>query len=612
MTLSNTAPMQSTISDAVRFHGRNLSSKQRAAPVLAVPHLVAIAMAAMLFAEVARAQDAKSDKPNAAAAATVSLTTIHDEKLRAEVVAIQDGKLVLKTEPPRSIPLDELDRVDFDKATTKSALGALGKPSASPLAKLLGKAAPRELAAKWLGQDNQDFAQSGGGEGASGIQDMHIQLTGIPAGRSVLQVVVEQAQSVWRMEPSGTSNWKLIVQRKAGGDTADLYAEPSKGDRNGGEFKITLAFDNGTTATTSVKATSSTNHELKVGVGAPAAAPASNATAAPASGDALGIIVHLEGLGELSGKLEALGQESLRLGTASAGVVEVPLLAARGVWFQSTGEQAGGAKAKELFATRLSAPGNDDTALVRGEDQSITEIAGQILQLKDQKLQFKFEGEMRSIKIERVVGLVFAAHAKSTASDRPYQVFELAGGNRISGSWTGFADGALDVQAAWGGKLKVPAAKVASIVFRNGKLVYLSDLEPTSVEEVPYFDRTMPYQKDKNLLGEPLKLKGKEHRKGLAVHSRSVLNYALEGKYVQFKSLVGFDDSVPAKGRVVCRVLADGKQIFSEADLRASGNPKPVELDVKGAKLLTLEVDFGEDENICDRVIWADARLYRE
>ena len=249
---------------------------------------------------------------------------------------------------------------------------------------------------------------------------------------------------------------------------------------------------------------------------------------------------------------------------------------------------------------------------MRGEDQSITEISGQILQLKDQKLQFKYEGEARSIKIERVTGLIFAAHPKSAASDRPYQVFELVGGNRLSGSWAGFADGALDVQAAWGGKLRVPAAKVASIAFRNGKLVYLSDLAPVSVEEVSYFDRAMPYQRDKNLLGDPLKIKGKEHRKGLAVHSRSVLNYALEGKYAQFKSLVGFDDSVPAKGRVVCRVLADGKPIFSEADLRADAQPKPVELDVKGVQQLTLEIDFGEDENICDRVIWADARLYRE
>jgi NPCBM/NEW2 domain len=600
--MSSAANCNTSISGATRFHRSRLNAAMLAAVVLVAP----------LSAHPVRAQGAKVDKPHAVPPCAVSLTTIHDEKLRAELVAITDGKLLLKTEPPRAIPLDELDRVEFDKARASSALIALGKPVASPLAQLFGKAAPRALTAKWLGQDNHDFAQPGPSEGGNGIQDIHIQLTGIPSNRSVLQVVVEQAQSSWRMDPSGTPNWRLIVQRKGGADTADLYAEPSQGDRNGGEFKITLAFDNGTTATTSVKATSSTNPELKVASGSAAANATSDAP--PANVDALAIVVHLEGLGELSGRLEALGQESLRLSTATAGVVEVPLLATRGVWFQSAGGQgvSGGSKAKERFAARLNSPGDEDAALVRGEDQSVTEIAGQILQLKEQKLQFKYEGESRSINIARVVGLVFAAHAKSAPTDRPYQVFELVGGNRLSGSWTGFADGALEVQAAWGGELKIPAAKVASIVFRNGKLVYLSDLEPLSVEEVPYFDRAMPYQRDKNLLGEPLKLKGKEHRKGLAVHSRSVLNYALEGKYVQFKSLVGFDDSVPARGRVVCRVLADGKPIFSEADLRADAKPKSVELDVKGVRQLTLEIDFGEDENICDRVIWADARLYRE
>ncbi len=320
------------------------------------------------------------------------------------------------------------------------------------------------------------------------------------------------------------------------------------------------------------------------------------------------MVVYLEDGGQLSGKLEALGKESLRLATPSGGSIEIPLLAVRGVWFQATGP----GKAREQFDQRLKTPGNEDAALVRAEDQTATEIAGQIIELRDQKLQFKYEGETRSINIARMAGLVFAAHAKTAANDRPYQVFELANGDRVQGVWTALADGAVEVQLGWGAKFKAPLTSLASIAFRNGKLVYVSDLSPSSVEEVAYFDRAMPYQRDKNLLGEPLKMKGQQHRKGLAVHSRSVLNYALDGKYAQFKSLLGFDESVPARGRVVCRVLGDGKELFLDKDLRADAKPRPLELDVKGVKQLTLEIDFGEDENICDRVIWADARLFRE
>ena len=46
-------------------------------------------------------------------------------------------------------------------------------------------------------------------------------------------------------------------------------------------------------------------------------------------------------------------------------------------------------------------------------------------------------------------------------------------------------------------------------------------------------------------------------------------------------------------------------------DFRSGEKPVPVEVPVKGAKQLRLEVDFGEDEDVGDRVIWANARLYR-
>ena len=92
----------------------------------------------------------------------------------------------------------------------------------------------------------------------------------------------------------------------------------------------------------------------------------------------------------------------------------------------------------------------------------------------------------------------------------------------------------------------------------------------------------------------------------------AVLTYAIDRKYAKLKATVGFDESVPKRGRVACRVLGDGRELFAEPDLRADAEPKAIELDVKGVAQLTLEIDFGEDENICDRVIWAGARLYRE
>ena len=43
-------------------------------------------------------------------------------------------------------------------------------------------------------------------------------------------------------------------------------------------------------------------------------------------------------------------------------------------------------------------------------------------------------------------------------------------------------------------------------------MTYLSDLEPSKVEETPFFGLRLPWRRDVNLLGEPLKMDGQAYR----------------------------------------------------------------------------------------------------
>jgi NPCBM/NEW2 domain len=509
------------------------------------------------------------------AAALPRVTTIHEEQISAAPLRIAEGNLLLASEPARQIPLDELSSIDFGNAAV--------------------------LVARWLGQDNHDLAQAKTSEGASGIQDLHIQLSGLIRNRPIKQIVLSQGFLIWKSDASKGTNWKLVVEHTSGSGTAELYAEPPKPDSKDRVFKVTVTYDEGSPASAEIKAATATDNALKV-VANEGKAPVPTA-AGPAA-----VVVHLEDGGELSGQLEALAKESLRLKAATEASIDIPLLRVRGLWFES----AGAGKAQASFAERLKAPTAEDAAFVRAQDQSVAEIAGEAQEISEQKLKFNYQGDTRAINVARLVGLVFAAHPPLPATDRPYQVFKLAGGDRVSGTWTGLADGVLDLQLPWDTHLWLPVAAVSGIEFRNGKLAYLSDIEPASVEEVAYFDRALAYRRDRSLVGDPLKLKGTEYRKGLAVHSRTVLTYTIDRKYAKFKAIVGFDDTVAKRGRVACRVLGDGRELFAEHDLRADQEPKPLEIDVAGVNQLALEIDFGEDENICDRVIWAGARLYRE
>ena len=518
---------------------------------------------------------AHGKEPKPAAPPLPTVITIHEEQVSAAPVSIDDGKLVLKTDPQRAIPLDELAKVDFGNAPA--------------------------LTARWIGQDNHDVAQAKSEAGANGIQDIHVQLSGLVRHRPIKQLILSQGLYLWKSDTGKSKNWKLVVEHAAGSGIADLYAEPLKADRNGELFKVTVIYEDGAKVSAEVKASTATDNELKVVADAgKAAVPVAVGTPA--------VVVHFVDGGELSGELDDLSKESLRLKAGSDSTLEIPLLVVRALSFASATD----ADAQSRFQERLKAPGTDDSALVRAQDQSVTEIAGQAQEIREGKLRFAYQGQTRSINVARLVGLVFAAHPPAASKDEAYQLFQLANGDRISGQWKSLANDALELQMPWGAKLSLPAKSVAAVEFRNGKLLYLSDIEPAAVEEVSYFERGIPYRRDRSLAGEPLKLQGKDYRKGLAVHSRTILSYAIDAKYATFNAVVGFDEAVPKRGRVACRVLGDGRELFAEPDLRADRDPKSLALDVAGVRQLILEVDFGEDENICDRVIWAGARLYRE
>lgn len=505
--------------------------------------------------------------------------TIEGERIAGRPTAIEDGQLVLPTEPARRISLQDLDRLELVGTTT--------------------------LEAQWVGQDNHDSVQASGTPGPDTVQDIHVRLSGLAYGAAVRQVVVAchnpVHRGVWRFDTSRTPNWKVDLVQVEGTDVADIYFQPDTIDSFEQDYTITVSYLDGRTGRVKVHATTHTSDQAKV--------VAADATAASTESAAAQVMVHgLDGL-LVRGKLLAIQEDALLVEATWTAEVRIPLDQVLGIAFLSHSS----ADAKERFQKALAAPAAEDTAIVAGRDQALSQILGTVEGLNEGKLKFNFDGETRSMNQARVAGLVFAARSEPPAKrNQPYQVFQLATGDRLLGTWTGLSDGKVSLTSLWGSPIEVPESAVAQIVFRNGKVVYLSDLEPSSVEEAGYFGRTMPYKRDQALTGGPLKIKGNSFRKGLAVHSRSVLKYTLDGPYVSLKAVLGFDESASGRGRVICRILGDGKELLSEPDLRGTTEAKTIEIPLANVKELTLVVDFGEAEDVGDRVIWGDARLYRD
>jgi hypothetical protein len=504
----------------------------------------------------------------AAKPAAIAVTTVEDKNGSADEAEFKDGVLTVKAMPPLAVPLDELQNVLFHRDVP--------------------------FAAEWVGQENRDFVQVGAATGANGIQDVHVRVSGL-ADKPVKQVQVlrRSPPRVWRRDIAQSPHWLLHFDRIGQADAADIYFEPPTEDLSDVELELLVTYEDNATANAKVKATGHTSDQAKFDASAPAAIRR--------------VIVRLDGGDSLNGQIHDGDPEELTLQCAWPQPFAVPLVQVRGLSFDGAS-----AEAKARYDELIAKPTDEDVVLAAGREGGITEISGRLQGISPAGLKLLFDGQTRNIKLERVQGVVLAAHPAVPWTKGAFQVFRLRSGDSLSGLWTGLTADQFEMKTPWGKTVQLPRATAAEITGRNGKLVPLSELTPVNVEQTAYFDRLMPWVRDAAWNGRPLKMDSKTYTKGLAVHSRCVLTYALDGQFATFKTLVGFEDEAGMRGRVKCRVVADGKELFTKPDLRPSDKPQTIEAPIVGVKELILEVDFGEDEDVADRIIWANPRLYRE
>jgi hypothetical protein len=173
-------------------------------------------------------------------------------------------------------------------------------------------------------------------------------------------------------------------------------------------------------------------------------------------------------------------------------------------------------------------------------------------------------------------------------------------------------DGGLQGQAAFGANVEFRLADVVSLQFRGGRAVFLSDVKPAEYRFTPYLTTHWELQRDRNVAGGPLRLRGVEYPKGLGMHSKSEVRYHLEGKFRRFQAIAGLDDAAGDKGSVTFIVEVDGRRVFESTPQTLRDPVLEIgPLDVSGAERLTLIVDYGDFGNIQDHANWCNPLLVR-
>jgi hypothetical protein len=431
----------------------------------------------------------------------------------------------------------------------------------------------------------------------NGIRDLCLSLSGLREVK-IKQITVscqtDKGPAGWRIDTSDSHDAPLVVRRTGTELVADIFIEPPPADCFQKDFTIAVMYEDNQAANATAKAEQHTDPKRAVDPKEPLSPP-------------LDATLYLVGDEKLCGKFDGIGQDRLRLTTSWRDHLEVPLDRITGIHFGLLDRK----ESRESFANRLKARSSEDLLLAQTRNGEVIAIGGIVEETDGDRLHFRYQGRSRSLPLTQVEGLVLASRPESKEREELLPTFHLPGEVAVSGRWKDLDTSTWKIEAPWGQELHLPAAEILSVGFRGGKMTYLCDLIPSKVEETPFFGHRLPWRRNVSLTGGPLILNGRTYTRGVAVHSRCVLTYDLEGAYSTFEALVGFDDASKGKGRVDCRVFADGIELYANPDLRADQPPVKLALSVAKVDQLRLHVDFGRGQDTGDRVIWANARLQR-
>jgi hypothetical protein len=271
-----------------------------------------------------------------------------------------------------------------------------------------------------------------------------------------------------------------------------------------------------------------------------------------------------------------------------------------------------------------------DILVVTKKDSVETEmLSGVINVVGQEKVLFTWEGDTIPVKRAKIAGLGFYQAGTQEVAE-PTCWLVLTSGARLAASKIDQQGSKLQVTTVTGLDVTVPFDEVASADYSVGKLSYISDMEPLISKWTPLVELPVAAESIRNhgaprrnisFGGSPLTLlwpadaaSGSErfqnYNKGLALRSRSELEYRLPKSMRRFVATAGIDPEMVGQGNVLLTIETDGEVAFSET-ISGDQPPKEIDIDIINKQRLRIIVDYGENLDLGDLLHLVEARLVK-
>jgi hypothetical protein len=315
------------------------------------------------------------------------------------------------------------------------------------------------------------------------------------------------------------------------------------------------------------------------------------------------VLVQLVNGSQIRGERVRLEDETLELRTIF-GPQQIPLKLLRGVVWKSTPGVEQLLRQPETVS---------DSAVVQTEEGERT-IQGMIEGISGDQLSIQFQNQSRKIALNRLNAIVMADLGWELSADR-IAVVNLIDGSIGSGKLLEVAEGTLQLEIDSEVRWSIPWNQVSEISFRSDRLVFLSDLDPVSVQQQTIFVLQRPWQRDRSISGNRLVLRNPqqelvEFNRGLGTQAFTRLDFANSNDYRRFLATVGIAAETNGKGDCLMVVQGDGRELWSQR-LRGSDPPREIDVDITGMRTVSLIVYPGEEYDLADHANWCDARFIK-
>ncbi len=217
------------------------------------------------------------------------------------------------------------------------------------------------------------------------------------------------------------------------------------------------------------------------------------------------------------------------------------------------------------------------------------------------------DGETRRLPQDRLAALMFNNRFEGNIPPTLCRVADIHG-NRLNVQKATLSDGTLKIVTV--GDLAMEFPQLDSLVvldFGKDKIVYLSELKPV-VEDRGFDELPVVVARDGNLDFQPIQLEGRVYNRGLTLHAPLVLTFELNAEYKEFQTVLGIDSSVQTASHVRLVIEGDGRPLF-QTEVKAKEAPKPVSLDVRKVRQLTIRVEQVAGLPFGHQLTLADARV---